>query len=1584
MSLVSDWAEWVDNNVIEKGKAVLGEAIEYAAPENTKRRTALNKIGEVQRTIGAGLSTAALLTDQNNPEFKDGFQLSDIASTYRGPAQKISPTQALFGASDLAPFNLPRKAFNLAESLGVNVPTGGRKDFNIYDDAQRRKAFDEEIIGKWTTGLGDFAVSWYADPFIVGAEVGALAKGKFISPKAPIGDLEGIKKITSTKGASSFIDYALQSDAAGLYKHPIAQMSNNPELISGVFGDINIENYGAKARPIAEDSFRAMLGDEQALGRLQKEAASIADIIDRTKSTKLAKQDLQYIADLRYNGDVNEMLLKDKELGIKTVDIIEDIKKRSTSFRAIMNRVNDASLESPFIGDKAIMPSRFSFVEKARGEISNARAKAFLNETSRLKTGNLNRIDGLEWSTKTIKQSVYDHAIRVISWSGLQKPSGWLEHKGINSSGSADELIAFMDQVKPLKTNKGAFQKRKLINQYLSAQSDFDRIAVALRIENSMVKAINKKYGLNRKLSQSERQWAELEGVKNPTTISDVIKWKIDQRRANVLNHYRKTGFAYNEGEWIITDPVLSSQLGEAVPLLDIKLYETFARRDLDFLRDATLGIKDGMQRAYFAFDSVWRPATLLRFGYPQRNVAEGSIRTALYQQSIMGITMALAKGSKNLSNNLYHSIVGNRIEKYNIAQELGIKAPKATLNSWNSIVKWQKNELVILRDKQKQLSNNLLNEQNKLRKKDIRSNEKTKIKDRIQRINEDLDDLNQNLNKQELLYSDMLVKIDTATKKRGGKYNKIRQGQENIVIDNLQFRGSKSGAIGSMGMKLSSSLQRQTKEIRNPLMQGSQYRTYGWDMVEPTNPNYFPSLYVVGRQLRQAEVTRRMLLIDTNLGARHIRSELNKIKQWFVSSDRVAKKEFRNTNVELATKENKKSPINVDNYIADRWNEVQTYFPDQSVRYDIATKPYEQMPSAYELEARMGQLGEQLSPVYGEIIGRPLDRNWRDIAKDYTNTAFKFLASMPEDALVRHPFYDSVYKTAIERGGQALIDKQKRTGKATSAEEIAGVEKAAHREALKETNRVLYTVKRYSNFAAYTSFMSPFIQAALNTTRVYSKLIFENPKPLIRPTQVWQDPYNKELIENDPETGEPLLTVQIPKSWKKYPGFSEFDSFKFPLSRLAIPFSGDPWWSAGFGPIVQVGVSNLVRAVPYLDAKIQRATGLDLPIKRLFIDKYVLPNGSSKEFGSLDLTLPANIKRVVSLARGVDDNAYLSSMQKITAVENQKYKLGLRTTEPTPEELVQRTSWLFALRFGINSTFGVIPQYGTQFDEFFNKYRELQNKYGFEQADAMFYEKYPEYFEMVVTTFRQNTTGVEASTVASDQSVKHRYLISKIVGDPNQDPFVTQLITNSWGAETKFDQSAYVFQLLNKPGMTGDVTYRNDIPVETALINAKVKVGWAEYNKFASWLDSEREKEGFVSINSRGATWLKEAKKQFVEDQKAVNPDWYNTYKEGFKLGKYKTTLRTIDTMLEDEEFTNSDWFKNEPAFQWLVEYMDFRDYISNELENSKSSDINSTSNQVLRDTVDNFVADAKRNSPKFALWYDRFLEQDEFGVYK
>lgn len=1579
MSLVSDWANWVDQSIIEKGKAAIGGTFEYLAPENTRRREVLDKMGTVQRAIGSGISTGLLLTDKNNPEFQDGFQLSDIGNTYRNEAQKISPTQALFAASDLPMVGLPAQVIRAGYKLAgqeAKTPTGARADFNIYDDTQRRKAFEEEILGKWATGAGDFAVTWYADPFVVGGKVGKLAKIKAISPVAPLGDIAKIDKAMSTGGVSTFIDYALKTDSAGILKHPVAQKSSDPELVAGIFGDISETVYGTEARSIAEDSLRSMLNDEQALGRLKQKAASIADIIDRSKSTNLTKSDLQYAANLNYNGDVNAMLLADKELGNKYTSIIEDLKKRSGSLNKVLRRVEDATIESPFIGGRSIIPSRFSAVEKARFAVAETKAKAFLNDTSRLKTGSLNTIDGLEWSTQTIKKSIYDHAIRVISWSGLQKPSGWLEHKGIASAGSSDELIAFMDQVGPWKTNTGAQIKRDFVNKYNSALTDADRIAIALNIENAAVKAINKAEGLDRKLTPAEISAAKAKKVPSPKTLSDLVMHELRTRRNNVVDLYREKGFAHDGGEWIMTDPVLSSQIGDAMPMLDIALYNTFAKENRNVLLNAALSVKDFSDRAYSAFDSVWRPAVLLRLGYPQRSVFEGTLRSILYHQNALEMGMALMKGTKNLVGNLYHSNISSRIEKYNIAKELGLKAPKVTLGSWKSLVKWQESELFIIRDRYKKLSDDLLNEQNIARNKDKTSAERKIAAKNVDLYKKDLKDLKQQLDKQESLFSDMLIKVSMATEKRGGKYNKLRLGQENINIDNLVFKGSAQGALGSVGMKLASSLQRTKKEIRNPLIQGSKYHSYGWSTIEPGDPNYFAALNVVARQYRETEVTNRMLRIDETLGPKHVQNELNKIKLWFISNDRIAKKEFRNTIVEMPTELNKKSAKNVDNYIVDRWNEVRNNFPDLSVRRDIVQK--DAVPSAYELQARMGARND-LKPTYGEILYEKR-RNAGELYNDFINTAFKWLGSMPEDILVRHPFYNSVYKSAIERGAASLQAQSKRLGRPVPQSAIASIERAAHKEALKETNRTLYTIKRYSNFAASLRFISPFVQSQLNTFRVWGRLGFENPVPFIRPTAMWQDPYNKEMVQKDPKTGEPVLTIQVPESWrKKNIAFAAITDLKFPVTRLNVPFSGEPWFSSGFGPVPQMTFSEWLKAHPDIDID-SKNSGLNLPIKR-FADKYVLPNGVSKEYLSLDLVLPSTAKRLLSIARGVDDNAYLTQYGKLTAIENQKFRQGLRDTEPTPDEINSRTNWLFALRFGINATFGVVPQYGQEFQFWFDKYNEYQTKYGFDMADAKFYEEYPEFFEMVVTTFRKNTTGIEATPEAVDRADANRNLISKMIDD---DPYVTQMITNGFGAERTFDQTAYVWQLNKKPGITGDVSYRNDISVIEATNNSKVKLGWAKFNSFASWLDSEREKYGYVSLNSKGAGWLKDIKKQFVADQLKENPEWHQSYTEGFQPNKYKGTLRAIDTMLSDEKFTNSDWFKKEPAYSWLIDYMDMRDYVSKGLQQSSSSDIDSAINFEYRNIVDNFVADAKRNSPKFGLWYDRFLEQDGFGVYK
>ena len=1679
MSLLNDFTDFLDRNFdtpieaarridqqVESGKALLGEALEYAAPEGTKQRTVLNKMAQVSQAVGAGLSTAALLTDKQNPAYRDGFQISDIAETYRGPAKQISPSQALFGASDLAPFNLPRQALNIAEDLGVNVPTGGRRDFDIYNEEQRRKAFDEELVGKWSTGASDFMVSWYADPFVGAAKGVKGLKNKAINPKVPLGDIEGIAKATSNKGASAFIDFALRTDAAGILKHPFAQKSSNPDAIAGIFGDISVENYGVKARPIAENTMKAMFGDPQALKFLEKEAASISDIIDRVSkpafknSKDKTKFGIQRLADLRYNGDVNEMLLKDKELGLKYDDILKDIKVRSGSLRSVLNRVQDNIIESPFLGTKAIAPSRFSLVENARGKMAETKTKGFLNDRFFF----TEKIDGLEWNNKVFKLSNHDYPIRVVSWSGLQQPSGWVPFKGIGSSGSSDELIAFMDKVQPWKTSKGTQVKRNLLNQYLRAQTDADRIVIITKIENQAVKAVNKELGLDRKLTPDELNEVFAKGIKKPdgsgpaTTLSDVIKWELDRRRNNTLEHYRTKLFAYNDGEWVFTDPTLSSQLGDAMPMLDIKLYQQFAKSELKSFSSGLYKTKGFLQSAYFAFDSIWRPATLLRFAYPQRTAIEGNIRTALYNNSILEISMGLAKGSKNFANNFYHGVVSNRIEKFLIAKELGLSTPKTTLGSWKSIVRWQKNDLEIIRTKYTDVEKKLkiaesklsakidtkiklreeqaaINAASKNARKALKNSDKIEddfalvqelsrienqtvafinkvnrkkktletietLETEVKDLRKELKPLREQLEKQQEFYGEVLTAVNKAQQKPGGKVNKYVQGKEDIIVGDLIFKGYRSGALGSIGPKLASAGQRQKKEIRNPLMQGEKYTSYGWKQIDPDNPNYYASLFVQARQLRETEVTKRMLLIDVTRGKRHVVSELNKIKKWFLSDDRQAQIEFRNTKVqaplvvdatkkltkkeqkELAIRQEKrsKSKYDIDNYIATRWNEVQTYFPDQSVRFDIANRPYEQIPTPYELEARLGnlQLEGKLSPIPGEAIGKTRLRDVKKLYRLSVDTLFKYLGTIPEDALTRVPFYGNIYKPAIDKGGELLIAKSKLTGKPVTELEIQGVEKAAHREALKETKRVLYTVDRYSNFASLFAFFSPFVQAALNATRIYGKLLLDDPSPVIRPTTIWGDKWVEESVDIDPQTKEPLITVQVPNSWRDNKLFSVLESVSFPITRFNIPFAGEPWWNPGAGPVLQITASNLINAVPYLDYKYQETTDSNLPIRR-FIDTYVLPFGPSKEPLSYDMLLPAWTKRGTSATRQLNDGVFLTTASKILAIENQKFREGLRPDEPSPAEVVSKAVWHFMLRLGANQVAAVIPQFNMGYKPYFDIYRTYVEKYGIEKGDALFYENYPDYYEMVVTSPTKNNVGADSTAISSQQLVKHRDLVAKI---QTEDPYATTLITNAWGVDREgntFDRAAYNFQLKNTPG-TGGKPFRETISLEETTKNAKIDLGWMAYNKFMQAFDIKVQQNGFDSYSSRGAGFLKEERDAWIEQQKLINPTWYNEYDLGIESNKYKGTLRAIDIILSDKGFTESDWYKSDPTFKALEEYMLFREEVVDYLASMPSQNIDAQSNQFVKDEVDKKVRELKNSSPKFGLWYDRFLEKDKF----
>jgi hypothetical protein len=106
-----------------------------------------------------GISTAALIGDPNSPlykkgEYEEGFQFKDIETAWKR-SEKVSQFQAL-SKSGLIPGLTP---------LSKMVLSTNNIDFDevdLWNDESIQKNFVDNAVGRWFTGLGDFAVGTVA------------------------------------------------------------------------------------------------------------------------------------------------------------------------------------------------------------------------------------------------------------------------------------------------------------------------------------------------------------------------------------------------------------------------------------------------------------------------------------------------------------------------------------------------------------------------------------------------------------------------------------------------------------------------------------------------------------------------------------------------------------------------------------------------------------------------------------------------------------------------------------------------------------------------------------------------------------------------------------------------------------------------------------------------------------------------------------------------------------------------------------------------------------------------------------------------------------------------------------------------------------------------------------------------------------------------------------------------------------------------------------------------------------------------------------------------------------------------------
>ena len=241
---------------------------------------------------------------------------------------------------------------------------------------------------------------------------------------------------------------------------------------------------------------------------------------------------------------------------------------------------------------------------------------------------------------------------RVWRYASAEAPSGLVRLSGISAQESAREVRAMLNSIRMyggaektvtitladgtsvVKQVGGQAAKEKMLTDFVNALTEGgvagrDNAALALkRMEEQIVEDIGHYYDFH------------------PDVVRGIYK-QVDSSRQALRKQITETGF-WTEGKVDNRAPYLETHLQDAEIMapwraIERKVYRT-RKDDSTFSALADTG-KQWTADTYGAFQDLWRPATLLRLGYTQRNVAEGLFRASAFQFSLMPIVDAARQG---------------------------------------------------------------------------------------------------------------------------------------------------------------------------------------------------------------------------------------------------------------------------------------------------------------------------------------------------------------------------------------------------------------------------------------------------------------------------------------------------------------------------------------------------------------------------------------------------------------------------------------------------------------------------------------------------------------------------------------------------------------------------------------------------------------------------------------------------------------------------------------------------------------------------------------------------------------------------
>ena len=1018
--------------------------------------------------------------------------------------------------------------------------------------------------------------------------------------------------------------------------------------------------------------------------------------------------------------------------------------------------------------------------------------------------------------------------------------------------------------------------------------------------------------------------------------IAEELYNNYSRARTSALKSIKDNGFMVDIDESIIKVPQFESQTADFLPIMDFRLMDSLLKQNASVLRKITAGSRHSIIHYADLFQDAFKAGALLRLGYTMRNGLDSQLRIAA-SVGAMTTLRHVGPGVKNLVNNTL-AVPSRIVDRY---------APKF--------------EGMTLREVQ-QKSRGVINELSKLKK------EISEVETSLSLRPDDLD-LTGKLNTLKLLqdekravydkFADVLNAYKGAKpKERIGRGTFKLTGSDGQVYE---LNDAFGGPLGEMFRRIASSGNAFERLVdSNTDMYLRKLSSKGIGRIKPTDPGYFEQwAQTLRQQFGNSAVASRIAAGES----------LEDITEWLISSPKG-----RDLRVRLGLGADEAAE-----YVTKASGFLDQYLPIQSgLRGKIKDVTAEDLRAAFKDPT-------ELPIIHGHVLEENLLNVAKKSAKDFVNTAFKFLGTLPEDAWARNPLYIELYRREARRRLDIMtgLKKEKLT-----LDEQAELMAASHKIAIREMKGILFNIERKSNLAMLFKYLSPFFSAQENAVKTWLKLAAANPAIVNRGYQVWQAPNRAGLVTDfegneippGQTTGNDIIWVSLPKGITNLPGLQSLTEMGIPKQSLDVIFGGglDVLYNKGsqtvfsdifpVGPYVAIPASEIVKMKPSLEDSL----------------KFVLPFGAYE--AAWQGVTPAWLQRAITAQSGMDDPQFASTWQLIYNTEQTRAKRnGL---PPVPKEKIDKmTKQYWNMRTVANLVMPFAPRFDTPYKFYLDKAREYRRLYGLE-ADARFLDDFPDFFAFT-TRLSSNPTNIQSSQYAVERINKYPGLVSTL---SEIEPRLIGTIANNF-ENYEFSQAAYTYLKGKRIAPGSSQKFLSTVDPVDALKKTEAEKGWIIYNRVMDGIDNELQARGLPSTQSKGAEDLAEIKKMVITKLARKTDEDGNPIRNP-KTGQYEQTAWFDDYLDSDGSKTNrvvvglsqivsNDKFMKEngsnPTWKSVAAYLEIRQKIAAELSVREVKSIDAKKNQDLRLIYD-LVVNKLKNDDKmgFSYLYDRFLSQD------